>query len=187
MSPTRSRMTELDYTILAIIARDGPLSAYDVRKVFARSLTSTWSSSTGSIYPSIRRLENARYVAASSPKGARARKTIRVTAAGRVALEHWLEAITPEMAGPTPHPVRTRMYFLGILEPAKRSAIIRKAIASTRAATNAAEQRRAARANANRNDVVQDLASEGVVYELRGRLHWLEWLEGEAVNLDDSD
>jgi DNA-binding PadR family transcriptional regulator len=177
-------MTELDFTILAIIARDGPLSAYDVRKVFARSLTSTWSSSTGSIYPSIRRLEDARHVASSSPKGARARKTIRVTPAGRAALDHWLVAITPEMAGPTPNPVRTRMYFLGILDPAKRVAIIRKAVESTRSAVAEAERRRAARAGAERDDVVQHLASEGVLFEIRARLEWLEWLEAEAAKLD---
>jgi DNA-binding PadR family transcriptional regulator len=177
-------MTELDYTILAIIARDGPLSAYDVRKVFARSLTSTWSSSTGSIYPSIRRLAKARHVTSSSPKGARARKTMRVTPAGRAALDEWLDAITPELAGPTPNPLRTRMYFLGILSSAKRSTIIRKAIASTEAAVREAEQRRAARATAGREDVVQHLASEGVLYELRARLQWLAWLEREAARLD---
>ena len=176
-------MTELDYTILAIIARDGPLSAYDVRKVFARSLTSTWSSSTGSIYPSIRRLQKARQVVASSPKGARARKTIRVTAAGRAALERWLGAITPEIAGPTANPLRTRMYFLGILSSAKRSAIIRKAIASTRSAATEAEQRRSNRVGADRDEIVQHLASEGVLYELQGRLRWLEWLEVEAAKL----
>ena len=177
-------MTELDLTILAIIARDGPLSAYDVRKVFARSLTSTWSSSTGSIYPSIRRLQKARRVVSSSPKGARARKTLRVTAAGRAAGDRWLQEITPEMARPTPNPVRTRIYFLGILSSSERSAILRKAIASTRAALDEAERRRAARVSAESDDAVQHLASEGVLYELRGRLAWLEWLEREAVKLD---
>lgn len=177
-------MTELDFTILAIIARDGPLSAYDVRKVFARSLTATWSSSTGSIYPSIRRLEKARRVSSSSPKGARGRKTLRVTAAGRAALHRWLDDITPEIAGPTPHPLRTRIYFLGILTSAERSTIIRKAIESTRGAAHKAERRRAARVSADRDEVVQHLASEGVLYELRARLEWLEWLEREAWKVD---
>jgi DNA-binding PadR family transcriptional regulator len=72
-------MTELKFTILAIVARDGPLSAYDIRKIFARSLTSTWSSSTGSIYPSIRRLQNIGHLASSSPKDGRARKALSVT------------------------------------------------------------------------------------------------------------
>jgi DNA-binding PadR family transcriptional regulator len=117
-------MTELDFTILAIVARDGPLSAYDIRKIFARSLTSTWSSSTGSIHPSIRRLQNIGHLASSSPKGGRACKALSVTPSGRAALNPWLEKITPEVAGPTSNPVRTRMYFLGMLSSAKRLAII---------------------------------------------------------------
>ncbi|MBA3882331.1 MAG: PadR family transcriptional regulator [Chthoniobacterales bacterium] len=176
-------MTELDLTILAIIARDGPMSAYDVRKVFARSLTSTWSSSTGSIYPSIRRLQKARHVAATTAKGARARKALRVTASGRGAVDAWLLHITAGVAGPTPNPIRTRMYFVGIVAPAKRSAIIRRATESTRAAIAAAEQARADRMAADEGDAVQHLASEGVLFELRARLEWLTWLEAQVRNL----
>ena len=178
-------MTELDHTILAIIARDGPLSAYDVRNVFARSLTSTWSSSTGSIYPSIRRRRKEGHLAASSPKGARARKALRVTASGRAVVDAWLEKITPEMAGPTPNPVRTRMYFLGMLHSTKRSAIITRAIESTRAAMAVAEQGHAERMAAGSGDVVQHLASEGVLFELRARLEWLNWLEEQVRDLND--
>jgi DNA-binding PadR family transcriptional regulator len=169
-------MTELDLTILAIIARDGPLSAYDVRKVFAQSLTSTWSSSTGSIYPSIRRLQNAGHVAATAAKGARARKALRVTKSGRFAVDAWLADITPETAGPTPNPIRTRMYFVGIVDGAKRSAVIRQAKESTSAAIAAAQGARAARATSTANNV-QHLASEGVLFELRARFDWLTWLE----------
>jgi DNA-binding PadR family transcriptional regulator len=172
-------MTELDLTILAIIARDGPLSAYDVRKVFAQSLTSTWSSSTGSIYPSIRRLQNAGHVAATAAKGARARKALRVTKSGRSAVDAWLADITPETAGPTPNPIRTRMYFVGIVDGAKRSAVIRQAKESTSAAIAAAQEARAARATSNAADNVQHLASEGVLFELRARLEWLTWLEAQ--------
>lgn len=178
-------MTELDLTILAIIARDGPLSAYDVRQVFAHSLTSTWSSSTGSIYPSIRRLKEAGHLASSPPKGARARRTLRITVSGRAALDSWLEEITPEIAGPTPSPVRTRMYFLGVLPSAKRSTIIQRAIESTRGAIADAETRRAERLAAGRGDAVQHVASEGVLFELRAQLDWLNWLAGQVRELGD--
>jgi len=177
-------MTELDLTILAIVARDGPLSAYDVRKVFARSLTSTWSSSTGSIYPSIRRLQEAGHVAAATAKGPRARKALRVTASGRAAVDAWLRDITAEVAGPTPNPIRTRMYFVGIVDPARRVAIIRQANESTRAAIAAAEQARSDRMAAGGGDTVQHLASKGVLFELRARLEWLTWLETQVRNLD---
>ena len=177
-------MTELDLTILAIIARDGPLSAYDVRKVFARSLTSTWSSSTGSIYPSIRRLQTAGHVAAASAKGARARKALRVTKSGQVAVDAWLRDITPAIAGPTPSPIRTRMYFVGIVDGEKRTAIIRRAKESTSAAIAAAERGRAERSAAGTSDLLQHLASEGVLFELRARLEWLTWLEAQVRDLE---
>ena len=176
-------MTELDSTILAIIARDGPLSAYDVRKVFARSLTSTWSSSTGSIYPSIRRLQEAGHVTAGSAKGARARKSLRVTASGRAAVDAWLRGMTAEVAGPTPNPIRTRMYFVGIVDPAERLAIVQQASKSTCAALAAAEHARAERIAVSAGDAVQHLASEGVLFELRARLEWLTWLETQLREL----
>lgn len=172
-------MTELDSTILAIIARDGPFSAYDVRKVFARSLTSTWSSSTGSIYPSIRRLQEAGYVTAGSAKGARARKSLRVTAAGRAAVDAWLRGINAGIAGPTPNPIRTRMYFVGIVDAAERLAVVQQAIESARLALAAAERARVERVAAGAGDALQHLASEGVLFELRARLEWLVWLEAQ--------
>ncbi|HXH00657.1 MAG TPA: PadR family transcriptional regulator [Xanthomonadaceae bacterium] len=173
-------MTELDFTILAIIGREGPLSAYDVRKVFAQSLTPTWSSSTGSVYPSIGRLEIAGLVTASTPKGVRSRKALRITTAGRAALERWLTTITPEIAAATPDPIRTRMFFLMCVGPQRRPEMIKSAIESTEAAIQEAERRRLARPHRDGVDP-RHLASEGVMFELRARLEWLRWLLGEFL------
>jgi len=169
-------MTELDFTILAIIGRDGPLSAYDVRKVFAQSLTPTWSSSTGSVYPSMGRLEAAGLITASTPKGARSRKALSITAAGRAAIQLWLSTITPEIASATPDPIRTRMFFLTLVGPRQRSGLITSAIESTKAAIQEAERLRLARPLSKGLDL-RLLASEGVLFELRARLDWLRWLQ----------
>ncbi len=174
-------MTELDFTILAIIGRDGPLSAYDIRKVFAQSLTPTWSSSTGSVYPSIGRLEMAGLITASIPEGARSRKALRITPAGRKALEPWLTGITPEIAAATPDPIRTRMFFLMFVQPKRRLEIIKTAIESTEAAIQEAERRRLARPGGDGADL-RRLASEGVLFELRARLDWLKWLRAEIAH-----
>ena len=175
-------MTELDYTILAIIGRDGPLSAYDVRKEFSQSMTPTWSSSTGSVYPSIARLEAAGFVSASTPEGPRARKALSITSAGLEVLDPWLTTITATTAAATPDPVRTRMFFLTFLPPARRTEILRKAIEGTEAALQDAEQRRESRTPSKANEV-QRLASEGVLFELRARLEWLRWFSAELVRL----
>ncbi len=177
-------MTELDFTILAIIGRDGPLSAYDVRKVFKQSLTPSWSSSTGSVYPSIGRLTAAELVAASIPAGARSRKTLSTTPAGRQALDAWLAAITPELAAATPDPIRTRMFFLMLVNPQKRSDIIQSGIESTNAALVEAERCRQARPTGVGSELGR-LASEGVLFELRARLDWLTWLAHQVSRLED--
>lgn len=168
-------MTELDFTVLAIIGRDGPMSAYDIRKVFAQSLTPSWSSSTGSVYPSIGRLEAAELVTVSTPEGARSRKALSINSAGQLALDSWLISITPEVAAPTPDPIRTRMFFLGLAEPQRRTEIVKAAIENTRAALDYAERRRRARPM-DKGDEFSRLASEGTLFELRARLDWLAQL-----------
>lgn len=173
-------MTELDLTILAIIGRDGPLSAYDVRKVFAESVTPTWSASTGSVYPSIARLEAAALAAGSAPQGARGRKALSITEAGRAALRAWLTDIGPEIAAPTPDPVRTRMFFLMGIDAPHRAEILRAAIAATQAALAEAERIRDARPATDATDL-RRLVSEGALYQLRARLEWLRWLQAELA------
>jgi DNA-binding PadR family transcriptional regulator len=166
---TAPAITDLDYTVMAIVGRDGPMSPYDVRKVFAGSLTPIWSSSTGSVYPSIRRLAQAGLIVGSAPEGARNRTTVVLSAQGRRLLQGWLLGITAEVAAATPDPVRTRLFFIDLLNPADRIAIFDRAEESTRAALAHAERRRAERPR----DLVTDLISEGVLSELRARLDWL--------------
>lgn len=175
-------MTELDFTILAIIGRDGPLSAYDVRKVFSQSVTPTWSSSQGSVYPSIRRLESESLVEASAPEGARSRQTLRITRGGRAAVESWLRDVTASTAAATPDPIRTRMSFLTFVEPARRRDMVELALASSEAALLAAEQLRETRPPVDGADLGR-LTSEGVLFELRARIDWLRWLRGEVSGL----
>ncbi|MFN3667896.1 MAG: PadR family transcriptional regulator [Brevundimonas sp.] len=172
-------MTELDFTILAIIARDGPLSAYDVRKVFAQSLTPTWSSSTGSIYPSIGRLEKMDMVTASAPQGGRSRKLVSATAEGKRRLSAWLADIDASTASATPDAIRTRMFFLALASAADRRDIISAAVRSTEIALSTAEQTRLARPPSQGTDWAR-YASMGVIYQLRARLDWLRWLAQES-------
>ena len=171
-------MTELDQTVLAIVGRDGPLSAYDVRKDFAQSLTPSWSSSTGSIYPSIRRLIEAGLIKASEPEGSRGKQELTITAAGTAALKKWLAKATIETAAATPDPIRTRAHFLRLLPRTGRRKFIDDARKSTEAALAGAEQRTADRIAAGATKE-QYLPGLGVVYELRARRDWLALLARE--------
>lgn len=172
-------MTELDHTVLALIARDGPISAYGVRKDFAGSLTPTWSSSTGSIYPSIRRLSDGGFIRSAAPKGARGKQELRITAAGRVALSKWLSRVTPDIAAATPDPIRTRAHFLQLLDEAGRRKFLGDAKASTDNAISVAQRIYDERV-ANGASKLECLPGLGVIYELQARSDWLDLLARES-------
>jgi DNA-binding PadR family transcriptional regulator len=165
-------MTELDETVLAIIAFRGPVSAYDVRKVFSASLTLGWSSSTGSIYPSIRRLVAAGFAEAGEASGGRGTRKLTITAAGRRAVNDWLSADTSAIASATPDPIRTRCAFLPLLEAEEQLAFLDGALHSTEEALAASEQTREQRLKEGQGPL-QHLISDGVLFELRARRDWL--------------
>ena len=83
-------MTELDHTVLALIARDGPISAYGVRKDFAGSLPQPGVPARARFIPRSAVYRRAGLLHTSAPKGARGKQELRITAAGRVALSQWL-------------------------------------------------------------------------------------------------
>lgn len=109
-------LTDLENTVLGVIALDEPVTAYAVRTVFARSLSSHWSSSAGSIYPVIRRLARRKLVRAASRRGdGRGAKLFSITAAGKTALKAWLLPPLPGGAALMPNdPLRVRVRFLAM-------------------------------------------------------------------------
>ena len=82
--------TPLEYCLLGLIA-DGKHSGYDLRMILANTPMRQFSSSPGSIYPALRRLEQRRWIAGNQDKAhPRRRTSFRITAHGRKALVTWL-------------------------------------------------------------------------------------------------
>jgi DNA-binding PadR family transcriptional regulator len=69
-----------------------PRSGYDVKKTFTTTPMGRFSDSPGSIYPALRRLEQAGLVqgAVDDSRPLRPRKVFRLTRKGQVALERWV-------------------------------------------------------------------------------------------------
>ena len=168
-------MTELESTILAVVVRDGPISAYGVRKVFAGSSTPSWSSSTGAIYPCVRRLIDAGLLISNSPEGSRRKQTLSATSQGRAAVRTWLSHLDADTAAANPDPVRTRAFFLGTLAKGSRLAFVERALGATAEALRQVEQEIAAEREAGVDAIVIE-AGAGAAYELRARQRWLEAL-----------
>lgn len=169
-------LTELDHCILGVIWREGPMSAYGVRAHFAGSTTVTWSSSTGTVYPAIRRLRASGYLDAASPSGPRKSELLSLTNKGRKALEQWLTNVPPELGSSTADPIRTRVHFLAAIDHPTRKKVLADYRSTTRAAIEQLEESAAEPAE-TAVEQSERVGTLGALAELRARLDWLDVAE----------
>jgi DNA-binding PadR family transcriptional regulator len=171
MARDERTLTELENCVLGVVWQRGPCTAYTVRREFAISNSSHWSSSAGSIYPVLGRLESLGLIEAEEASwGAGRKKHYRITANGRATLESWIGPPLPDWTGAaTFDPIRTRMYFLTALPPARRLRFIEEAEQNTRAELARFQES----VHMKATDPHERLASLGIIYELEGRLRWL--------------
>jgi DNA-binding PadR family transcriptional regulator len=118
-------LTEYESIVLAIIARDGPATAYKVRKVLESSPAAGISSSAGAVYPAVARLK-ARNFIISNAVDADGRNTELLTATenGRAAIRRWIMQVTPEQVLPI-DPLRSRVAHAHMLSSKERRAWLR--------------------------------------------------------------
>ena len=161
--------------MLGVVWRDGPCTAYAVRRELAGSSTPRWSASAGSIYPVLQRLEAVGLVAATARSwGVRGKREFAATTAGRDRLRSWVPEVgAPEAGGPAYDPIRTRVCFLAALTAVERRRFLSDAERSTRASL--AQLRRELRQAGARiqADDFEGLSRLGSIGELEARLRWL--------------
>jgi DNA-binding PadR family transcriptional regulator len=119
---TERSLTELEACVLGLIKVKGPCTPYVVRKEFEKSPTPHWSGSTGAIYPLFKRMKAQNLIKEeSSTNDRRGGKLYIITGEGDKALEDWLyQALTPQVIGTPPDPLRNRVLFLGLISQEKR-------------------------------------------------------------------
>jgi len=165
--------SELESVILGIVRKFGPCTAYTVRKHFEGSPTRFFTSSTGAIYPAVRRLHAAGLLATSADRrGKQRREQLRLTDEGLRALRAWLgPPIDPHAFGTPYDPIRTRMYFLDALPPKKRRAFLE---AVQRGLEQQLEQ---VRAYVDSFDATENpsgrAAASGCLHSTRAQVRWI--------------
>lgn len=168
-------LSELENVVLALIWLRQPCTAYSVRKAFDESLSAHWSSSAGSIYPLLRRLERARLVAAQSLAGdKRGARQLRLTSRGVAAARAWLTPPLPDWSVLIGHdPLRTRVRFLGMLESDAANEFL--ADARQKLDQAVAEIRKSAKKP--ETDAFDRLAHRNAELQMLARLRWLNEVE----------
>ena len=123
------KLSEIEACVLALVSVDGPATPYAIRKVFLHSPNPQWSGSAGTIYPLIERLKRRKLIRTKVFRtGKRRGKRISLTSAGSRAVRSWLSLpVQAWVAGVPPDPLRTRIRFLGVLNPRQRRAFVQDA------------------------------------------------------------
>jgi DNA-binding PadR family transcriptional regulator len=167
------KLTELDYCVLGVVWRHGPVSAYGVRKVFRDSTTASWSASSGSIYPSIRRLLAAGLATAGAPEDKRGTQSIVIANDGLNELRAWILDLRPEHGTATPDPIRTRSQFITSISHHDRAEFVEAAQRVTSDALHILQGMAGKNARETTPDLEQ-LGTLGSISELEARLEWLK-------------
>jgi DNA-binding PadR family transcriptional regulator len=167
-------LSELEGVALGVVHTLQPCTSYAVRMEFERSPSTRWSASAGSIYPLLKRLEERGLVASSvDPEDGRGRRLLEVTPEGREGLEVWVAGgVDPAVVAAVEDPLRSRVFFLGLLPAPVRAAFLSGAESALRGFM-AATRERLAESEAS-GDRLRQLADLGAVYQAEARVRWIE-------------
>ncbi|MGZ4807924.1 MAG: PadR family transcriptional regulator [Thermoanaerobaculia bacterium] len=166
----RDELTELEWCVVGVVWRDGPMTAYEIAALFTKSLSPYWSGSAGAIYPAVSRLRRRGLIRGDR----RVRKTVlSITKKGIAALREWLTPPLPEDAvAPSLDSVRTRLFFLEVLPLKQRLAFLAEAERAVKERIAQLEERR--REDEASGEIFEAFGGLAVIYELKARLRWLE-------------
>ena len=173
--PGDDGVTDNEGSLLALVLRRQPATAYQLLRIYAQSPVSSFNESKGSLYPLIRRLK-ARGLIAAQPVDGDGRKAERLscTAAGRAAARQWVMRLEPRHVLPD-DPLRTKAISFGLLDADERRAWISAARELTKAKIAEVE------AYLIGLDLPYKEAIEAnAIGALEARLEWLDRLERAA-------
>ena len=124
------KLSELEGVSLGIIYKLQPCTAYRVRCVLKDSPSSHWRASAGSVYPLLTRLEAENHVSAVIDKGdGRGRKFLTLSNQGLASLRKWVgDGTQTELVSAIFDPIRSRMFFLQVLNADERKSYVDKLI-----------------------------------------------------------
>jgi DNA-binding PadR family transcriptional regulator len=113
-------LTDNEGTLLALVARAEPITAYQIAKVYEESPVSNFNTSKGKIYPMIRKLRSAGLLRAHTvPGDARGTEQLETTQQGRQAIRAWIMAIRPTHLL-LEDPLRTKVQSFDLLSREER-------------------------------------------------------------------
>ena len=169
----KTALTDLEYTVLGIVWKKAPCTAYSIMREFSGSPSSYYRGSAGTIYPLVRRLETRRHLVSSEGgRGRRPHVTYEISRKGLAALRRWLTPPLPEAAAAiTFDPLRTRAFFLKALTPGQRLAFVVHAQKQLHTQLDVVEAE--CTRYRDEGDPFSALAMDGALHVIRARIAWM--------------
>lgn len=126
---TNASLTELEGVVVGIAHRDGPCTAYEIRRLLAASPSTQWSGSAGAVYPLVRRLTGLGFLRAISHPVRTKSMCYVATPKGVDALRAWMGPPFGDAVRTVSHdPLRSRAAMLAILGGDERRAWVAAAL-----------------------------------------------------------
>jgi len=84
----------LELALLGLIAAEPPICGYEIVRIFKFSMRHFWHAHPGQIYPTLARMEHARWISSREviQRGRPNKRLFSITPTGRGALERWLRS-----------------------------------------------------------------------------------------------
>lgn len=162
-------LSELEGTVLGLIAREQPITAYRISKAFELSPVTTLSNSKGSIYPSLKRLTKAGFLTlADFAQGGRKGTNYEINQAGLEALKKWLLDPT-HAADLAEDPLRSRIQSFELISSTERIRYLESCKEALRSKALALETYRS-ESQTPFHDVLHDSAASNI----RSRIDWIQ-------------
>lgn len=166
--------SELEATILGLVGKHGPCTAYEIMRLFQLSPTSSWRASSGAIYPAVKKLVRLDLLTTRpNPTGGRKASQLDLAPAGRAALVQWLVDEPDGLGDPSSDPIRSRLMFLGALPPDRQGPYVAQCLQRTEDSLAALT---AVIAAIPTDEPFELFAHEGARAQLAARRDWLRTL-----------
>lgn len=176
LAPDPSDLTDNEGSLLALVLREQPITAYQIMKIYEQSPVTSFNTSKGGLYPAITRLRRRGYMVGTPIEGdKRGAEKLSCTAAGRVAVKQWLKDLRDTHFLPV-DPLRTKVLSFELLTREEQIEWIVDAKSQMAATLKAVESYDASAAGP-----FQDLIRDNAVTALQSRMQWLDKLMRAVV------
>lgn len=162
-------LTDNEGTLLALVARAEPITAYQIGKIYEQSPVSNFNTSKGKIYPLIRRLHAAHLLRPRKIKSdKRGTEQFETTKQGRNALRQWIKEVRPTHLLPEDQ-LRTKVQSFDLLTREERLEWIAEVKTELLRKLEEVEQ-----FGEQVSVPYHDLVHENAVRTIRSRMDWLD-------------